>query len=62
MHYCLSYKFQGSRVYPEYKDNHGPLLKQPLSLRFCFVCFVFFTKKKDIQKVCLQTKTNKAIC
>lgn len=49
------YKFQGSRVYPEYKDDRLcflPLFKT----RFLQVGFFFFTKKKDIQKVHLQTK------
>lgn len=60
------YKFQGSRVSPEYKDDRvrsPPLLKTRfLQVAFFFSSvFFFFTKKKDIQKVHLQTKENKAI-
>lgn len=42
-------------MYPEYKDDRVcflPLFKT----RFLQVAFFFFTKKKDIQKVHLQTK------
>lgn len=59
------YKFQGSRVSPEYKDDRGRSPPLFLKTRFLQVAifslslsliFFFFTKKKDIQKVHLQTK------
>lgn len=50
----LGYKFQGSRVYPEYKDNHVHFhfLKHVFSKFF----FFFFTKRKTYKKFIYKQK------
>lgn len=49
----LSYKFQGSRVYPEYKDNrvHFHFFQNMFSLGFCFLQKrKTYKKKKSVYK------------